>query len=697
MKISENPKLDNTYINGLINNIIDNLIINVKNLTVIHEDEFSHQRFKFFLGLRLDEISINSKHDNNQKLLKVLLIKNLSFFLIPMESLNKKVFFEFSNSNTSDSDFYNILENLSENYFNLKKSSNLLPPDDTLLNIEKKTLKEFLIFAPFNLELSLFRDQEQNKYKIDIVIDNFILDIERKQFACLLKLIKTFGKYTEFYNNCYIFRKLNFYKPELKLLELPKNLDEKSTAFIAITQQNKIIRKKYLKDVLRNFCNNVRKVILEKKIGKPLLTSIIKEMQYKKFFQENYESFYLFQEKFIKENPQKNAKMTEIIKYVDTELLRDWLKDIVGDIFTKQKMQESQSGFFGGIKSYFYTSAVDNIKFDETKHVEKDISIEARVIIKVSCFSISEITKVSSNEVKNSSKFLIKNLDCFLNYNDEKSKSLNLNTKEKDKENANSITNKNISDEKDKSQYINLMDSRISLTQEECKNKINTNQQIINFEMFITDFNFNYSTKISETEYLDEIIIPLNKSKETDHIFVMKFSKDTNNIDLQVNLLSQAFRYNHNFIENISKFFVLEEMEQYSDMLKTANLINFDLDNLQKNYLEQDFKNKKAEVFNFSVKINHQILIIPFTKGKTSEMNDAFIFDIGELTINNFKNMPNSRNIMFNTILSLNDSGLCLEENNNLIKTNNYELSITSPMQSKLFYFTKLKNFFLFI
>lgn len=680
--------------NSLLNNIIDNLIVNIKNLTIIHEDDSSHPILKFFLGLRLDEISFNSNIDTNNKTFKILLIKNLSSFLIPLEM--KKIFFEFPNSSQNDLEFYHVLERLSENYVNLK---NLAENSPEYIKIEKKIIKDFLIFSPFNLELDLYREQEQNKYKIDVMIDNFILDIERNQFACLLKMLKTFGKYSEFYNNCYMFRKLNYFKPVLRFIELPLNVEQNSPAYKAVTEQNKLIKKKYYKEVLRNFFTNVRKMISEKKVGIPLYINPIKLNKYKKFFQENFGNFYLDQEKFVKENPQKNIIFTEIIKYIDMEILKEWIKDIVGSIYTNQKIEESKSGFFGGVKSFFYTSAVENIIYDETKFIQKELSIEARIRIKLSCFSISEITRVNLNDVKKSSKFLIKNLDCFLNFNDEKSKMLNSNTIVKENL-TNTIANlhnnlnvnnthnsiNNINEEKDKSLYINLMDSKVSQFIDQNRNKQNVPSQIIGFELYITDFNLNYTTKIAETEFLDEILIPLNKVKETDNIFVLKFLRDNNNnIDMQINLLSQAFRYNHNFIENISKFFVLEEFEKISDIInqKTSNMLNFDFVNLQRIYFENDFKNKKNEIFNFSVKINHQILIIPFSKQKSSDYSDAFIFDIGELTINNFKHHPNMRNNINDTSFSLNESGFSLDENNNnLIKYYSNNDSINSPTQS---------------
>ena len=744
MKISENPKLNDTYIKSLLNNVIDNIVINIKNLTVIHEDETSHPKFKFFLGLRLDEISINSKQDLSLKTFKVLLIKNLSMFLIPVEA--NKVFFEFPNSNQSDLDFYAVMQKLSGYYVNLKSSTQKTTENNannanTITNpyintnsqdlIEKKTIKDFYIFAPFNLELDLYRDVEQNKYKIEVLIDNFILEIERKQFACLLKMLKTFSKYAEYYENCYMFRKLNFYKPQLKLLKVPENLDARAPAHIAITEQNKIIKKKFHKEVLKNFFTNVRKMITEKKTGIPLYINPIKLAKYKQFFQENYEKFYLSQKKFAEEeNPQKQIIMTEIIRYVDTEVLKDWLKEIVGEIYAKQKSEEAKSGFFGGIKSYFYSSAVETIKYDETKYTEKDLSLEARLTIKLSCFSISENSKVSDligdressgSFVKNSSKFVIKNLECLFNFNDEKAKSLNLNVNNNsinnnninpnlnakeisanannnlsNNNNNNNISSNSANDEKDKSQYINLMDSRVSQFAEQTgrpKATASDSSQMLSFELLIMDLNFNYSTKIRETEFLDEIIIPLNKTKETDHIFALKFAKDSaQNIDLQLSLLSQAFRYNHNFIENISKFFNLQEFEQYSDIInqKTSNLLSFDFDNLQKFYFDsKDLKNKKSEAFNFSVKINHQILIIPFAKGKTSDFNDAFIFDIGELTINNFKNANYSNLVKSNvnfTEFSIADSALSLEESNNFIKYYGADEFLNSPTQSKKFF-----------
>lgn len=698
MKISENPKLNNTYINNLVNNIIDNIIINIKNITFIHEDDSSHPRFKFFLGLKLDEISINSRLDVNGKNFKLLLIKNLSMFLIPLEA-NSTIFFEFA-----DAEFYNVLGSLSDSFYNIKANLLFGAVADDSSKVEKVNLKDNIIFAPFNLELSLYRNIDQNKNKIDIIIDNFTLEIERKQFACLLKLLKTFGKYSEFYTNCYLFRKLNYFKPSLKLLDVPNNLDARAPAYIAITEQNKIIKKKYFKEVLKNFISNVKMMISEKKRGSSVFFNIIKLLKYKKFFQENFKSFYLNPEKFVKENPNKTSFMTEIIRYVDTDFMKNWIKEIVGEIYTNQKIEESQSGFFGGVKSYFLSTAVETIKYDETKYVQNEMSIEARVTIKLSCFSISEIIKKNQNEVKNSSKFLIKNLDFFFALNPENkqqqpaagflsnSPKNNLLVETKHAANlaaANAHTgdngngNGNTADDRDKSQYINLMDSKISQNAEPSRPRITFNPPIMSCDLFITDFNFNYTTKVLDTLFLDEIIIPLNKKNENDHIFILKFCKDAYNVtELQLNLLSQAFRYNHNFIENISNFFNLEEFEKYSGLINqtTSNLLNFDYSHLQKYYFEIDFKQKKPEeVLNFSVKINHQILIIPFRKYKNSEFNDAFIFDIGELSINNFKNFINVKTALNNNknlIFNLNESVIYLDDN---LNNNNNNSPISPP------------------
>jgi len=212
------------------------------------------------------------------------------------------------------------------------------------------------------------------------------------------------------------------------------------------------------------------------------------------------------------------------------------------------------------------------------------------------------------------------------------------------------------------------------------KNKQNQNLLIYSMDIKISDFNFIFSTKLLDTEFTDEIILPLNKSKESDQIFTVKFTKDNLTTDLQINLMSQAFRYSHNFIENISTFFNIAEFEQISDLInqKTSNLLNIDLDNLQKLYFfDRDFKAKKIEIFNFSVKINHQIFIIPFTKGINSDFNDAFIFDIGEMNLNNFNNLGifNSMNFNFNSVNSYSYSKINNNNNNNNVNSVNFNFN----------------------
>ena len=106
--------------------------------------------------------------------------------------------------------------------------------------------------------------------------------------------------------------------------------------------------------------------------------------------------------------------MREIIQFVDIEIIQSWVKEVVADIYTQEKKVEQKSGFFGGIKSYFYKEAIDNIKYDETVlHNIKSDKIIFNIFLKISACGLTISDKKIKNNLltNNSSKFTIKEIN----------------------------------------------------------------------------------------------------------------------------------------------------------------------------------------------------------------------------------------------------------------------------------------------
>lgn len=563
MKISEDPKLNNTYINRMINNIVDNIKIRINNLAIIHEDEHSHRTFNFFSGFQLKELSIesiNNEPNKEERVTKGFQIVDLLLFMIPIEHENT-VNFELT-VNGNNNALYQALLSHSKHF---KSNSN------TVL------LKDYLLVNPLNLRAIVRRGAKNINVQLDI--DSVEIQIERKQFACALKLSEFISKYNQFYNNCYFYRRVKFFKPEL--LSVSDDLHN--------TANNK---KAYCIQFLKHYFTAVHKLVQEKRYKVPKLFINTNDMkEFKTFFIQKFPKFYLNESSL---NREDSHRMRQILKYVDKEILYEWIKEVVGEIYTEEKKAVEKSGFFGGLKSYFYTSAVENIKYDEKMHDIKEMAINVVVKVNFCCFSFSELYIRNNNKIRETSKFVIKDI--------------------------------------------------MSIIDKELDN--------LAFDCNINEFKFAYITRMNESAFTYDIIIPLEKVTESDRIFTINYKSARDVSDIKVNLYSQAFIYNQNFIETITRFFNISEFDQISSLIKSADLLSFDIESLQKISVSSK-DDTKSSSNSISIDINNQSLIFPLVKNKAvSGINDAIILQLGHFSMSNtnpqvYKAQINKINIQY--------------------------------------------------
>ena len=375
MQLKQNPDINNTYLNRTISYIVDNIMIDIKDITIIFEDIFSHKTKNIFCGIKIETISINNINSDKVNTYtkvepgslgtnKKFSINKFSLFLIPTATKTKKISF----------DYYSSLSDYGHNFI---RDHSTLFTDTPKSSSHEINLKDYYIINPTSINVSIYHT---SSYIISIELKEFEIKITSAQFVSVIALIRFIDNYRIYYGNCYSLRKLNFYKPK-----------EKNIYFL----------KHYFKGVLN--------LIKEKKYGVEMF-SLSKDIDYyKKIFIEKYKVYY--------KTLQLDDDLKEIICYIDMELLEKWIKEDLNNILVY--VNASQGGFFFGLFSYFYSSVVTNMNSTSKIDLKDKIPFEMNLTVKLNYFAFCISTKKTDNNTENA-RLVLRN-----NYFDMKISNLN--------------------------------------------------------------------------------------------------------------------------------------------------------------------------------------------------------------------------------------------------------------------------------
>lgn len=505
LKLKQNPDMNNTYLNRTISYLVDNIIMDVKDITIIFEDIYSHKTKNIFCGAKIEKISISNNVDkfgnftkNNQNLggiKKNFSIINFSFFLIPTSSKNKKISF----------DYYSSLSNYGHNF--IRDHSSLFT-DASASSSYEINLKNFYIIHPTSINISIVHS---NTYYLSILVDDIDFHITSPQLESIIALIRFIDNYKIYFRNCYSLRKLKFYKPK-----------EKNLTF------------------LKHYFSGVIKLIKEKKYNIEMFSLAQSMDKYEKIFREQYKLYY------YNTSSMPSEELKEVICYVDTNILTKWIKEELGNIISY--INSMQSGFFYGIFSYFYTSAISNFSEINKGENETKINFETEVVVNMNFFTFSISRGKNDNDLQHKNEiikftfkknyFELKMLNYFENF-DGKAYIQNL-----------------------KIEYIYII------------NKSNFKSEIF----FVEKANgFTQNSKSMETILSTKLI--------------------------KTNMISHCFVYNQNMINFLFSFFTLDDIDIFAKKMFSLS---------KEETKEGEKKEEKPNNIGISVEVKNHKIIFPF-------------------------------------------------------------------------------------
>ena len=350
MQLFKNPNFNDTYKRRSIDYFMRNMKITVKNIQIklihgvnelysntfcINIDQIILKKDSFILDnfYIYTENIISSSHNLRKK--------DHDYILMPISiksriSLIKKSEIEINNK-----------ENLN---LNIKSDSANINNNDNN-NIENNTNQN-------NINSS----EDIETYYVDFSISEININIHKEQFISIMNLINFFMDYKNFYNNCFILRKIQYKKPikgEYSKNNEPNNNDNGG-------EEN--TKKNYYLDLLRHYIKGMILIFKEKNFNIDVF-DYYKDLNTtrKKLFQAKFNEFYF-------KNNKDDDEMINIIRFTDENILKKWIEEMCDSIYKYQK--ESGQGFFSGIKSYFISNGVEDIEmpnFEEVSSKQKII------------------------------------------------------------------------------------------------------------------------------------------------------------------------------------------------------------------------------------------------------------------------------------------------------------------------------------
>lgn len=348
-----------SFIIGINNSIV----VNINNVDIILEMNNNYEFFdytnfdyksKFILNLT-DEFLFKLKMNENPNLNDTYMNRTLKYLIDNMKVNIKEINIKLENGENS---FGLYCQEISFDKRNMIiKNSNVYYGEN----------KEYIV-SPITTNIN-FKYQD-NKYLIDVQVNEINYRFTKEQYNSILKIFILFNNYKSYYDNCYILRKIQFNKPKEKKLPL-----------------------------LRHYIKGIIYLIKEKKYQVDNFHYYKDQEKNKEIFNQLYKEYYY--------NKKLTNELENVIRFTDNEILVEWIKEDINNIYHYNNIS---SGFFGGLMSYFYSNAIQNIKINSK--IEKDEKSEFD--ISFSCNYIRLIVRNNSEE----SKIVIKDIKHKLNYND---------------------------------------------------------------------------------------------------------------------------------------------------------------------------------------------------------------------------------------------------------------------------------------
>ena len=99
LKLDENPQTNTTYTSKTIKYILDNIIVTIKDISLVLEDQCSNNLINSIIGIIIKDIKLEQKNKN-----KLLTINDLGSFVLTCRK-NQKMVFNYDNINNTNCDF----------------------------------------------------------------------------------------------------------------------------------------------------------------------------------------------------------------------------------------------------------------------------------------------------------------------------------------------------------------------------------------------------------------------------------------------------------------------------------------------------------------------------------------------------------------------------------------------------------------
>lgn len=592
LKLKQNPEINNTYLNRTISYLVDNIIMDVKDITIIFEDIHSHKTKNIFCGAKIEKISISNNvnkfgnftkiNQNFGGIKKNFSIKNFSFFLIPTSSKMKKISF----------DYYSSLSNYGHNFI---RDHSTLFTDATSLSSYEINLKHFYIIHPTSINISIVHS---NTYFLSILVDDIDFHITSPQVESIIALVRFIDNYKIYFRNCYSLRKLNFYKPKEKKLTL-----------------------------LKHYFSGVIKLIKEKKYNIEMFSLAQSLDKYEKIFKEQYKLYY------YNTSSIPSEELKEVICYVDANILTKWIKEELGNIISY--INSMQSGFFYGIFSYFYTSAISNFSEINKGENETKLNFETEIVINMNFFTFSISRGKNDNDLQQKNeivKFTFKKNFFEL-------KMLN---------------------------YFEKFDGKA----------------------YIQNLKIEYIYIINKSNFKSEIFFVEKSNNFLQNSKSVEINLSTKLI--KANMISHCFVYNQNMINFLFSFFTLDDIDIFA-----KKIFSLSKDEIE----EEEKKNEKSNSIGILIEVKNHKIIFPFKSSseKLTLNSGELLFTSSQdgtynVTLTNINLQFLHTIIIENFILSLKVTPKLLSINCTEILCNLSQLSIEKLLTSYQEIFT-LRNY----
>ena len=332
MELSKNPNFNDTYLTRSINYFLRNMKIIVKNVRI----KLIHGTSDLYNAVFCANIDyINLKKDS-------FIIDK--FYIYTENTINSN-----HNIRKKGHDYILLPITMKSEISLLKKNENEINNKENI-NIENNTNNE-------NNNNNNNNTKEIETYYVDFEIDEINFSINKEQFILIMNLINFFIDYGNFYNNCFILRKIQYKKPKKENNNIINNNNDNKEENI---EKDKDKDKNYYYSLLRHYIKGLILIFKEKKFNIDVF-DYYKDVntERKKIFQNKFNDFFF--------KNKKDDEMIDIIRFTDEDVLKKWIEEMCDSIYKYQK--ESAQGFFSGIKSYFFNNAFEGMEISNLEEV----------------------------------------------------------------------------------------------------------------------------------------------------------------------------------------------------------------------------------------------------------------------------------------------------------------------------------------